>query len=94
MHELLSFLVGLTGWIVVGWGAYRIYRAVAGRIPALDRAVNRRASALRRAATPGPGTTRLGLAYLWALGNYHLRYRSATNELPATSEEPRYLDAA
>ncbi len=48
MYELLSVTVGLTFWVFVGWCAYRIYRAVATHIPALDHAVNNRVQALRR----------------------------------------------
>ncbi|MBT5772897.1 MAG: hypothetical protein HOH95_00800 [Dehalococcoidia bacterium] len=94
MYELISLAVGLTFWALVGWGAYRTYRAIARRSPALDRAVNSRARALRSALPSERGTTSLGVTYLWALGNHHARYRTATNDVLATSEEPRYLDAA
>mgnify|MGYP006919321715 CR=1 FL=1 len=94
MYELLSLAVGLTFWALVGWGAYRSYRALAQRVPTLDRAVNARTRALRSSLTSERGNTSLGVTYLWALGNHHTRYRTATNDAPATSEQPRYLDAA
>ena len=95
MYELISLAVGLTFWAVVGWLAYRTYRTVARRVPALDRAVNTRARSLRSAVTTPRGNTSLGVTYLWTLANHHTRYRTATNHLSvAPSEEPRYLDAA
>jgi hypothetical protein len=94
MYELLSLTVGLSFYALVGWLLYRTYRAVANRVPALDRAVNARASALRSAVTSERGATTLGVTYLWALTNHHARYRRPTNPAPAVSEEPRYLDAA
>ena len=94
MYELLSLLVGLTFWALVGWGAYLTYRAIARCVPVLDRVLNARVRAARSTVTSSQGTTRLGVTYLWALGNHHTRYRAATNDAPATSEEPRYLDAA
>ena len=94
MYELLSLTLGLAFWAIVGWGAYRSYRAVASRVPVLDRAVNARVRAARGTVTSSQGNARLGVTYLWALGNHHTRHRTATNDAPATSEEPRYLDAA
>ena len=95
MYELLSVTVGLTFWAIVGWGAYRTYRVVASRVPALDHAVNTRIRAARDTLTSRQGDTSLRVAYLWTLGNHHARYRHATNEQqPATSEGSRYLDAA
>lgn len=92
-YLLYSFVSGLIIWFVIGWTLYRLYRAVANRVPALDRAVNGQIHSIRQGA--GRGNTSLGVTYLWTLANYHARYRHATNHLPvAAFEEPRYLDAA
>lgn len=94
-YHLLVVTVGLGFYALVAWFLYRTYRAVANRIPALDRAVNARASALRSLVTSERGTTTLGVTYLWALTNHHTRYRRPANHLPVVpSEQPRYLDAA
>lgn len=94
MYELISLAVGLTFWALVGWGAYRSYRAIARRVPTLDRAVNARTRALRSSLTSERGNTSLGVTYLWALGNHHTRYRRASAATGDTSETTRYLDAA
>ena len=93
MYEFLSVAVGLTFWAIVGLLAYRTYRALARRLPALDHAVNNRVRAIRAALSPRPSTAALGVTYLWTVGNHHARYRRATTA-GDTSEATRYLDAA
>lgn len=92
--EVFSVILVLAFYAFVGWVGYRIYRAIADRVPALDRAVNGLVRSPRTVASSGQGKTALGITYLWALSNHYVRYRRPMRHVPIAAEEPRYLDAA